>query len=96
MDITKEKLLKRPVEEDTRIEKQVFVEFDEGIGLYEKWYWSGVSANSVILLAETVEKINQQDLIVSLFRQMQLDEKMRYTTSLSGDYFYLNFGFKTE
>lgn len=95
MDV-RSKLLSRPIESDTVILEQAFVKFETCQGLFEKWRWDGITACSVILLDNDVPRINEQEFVESLFKQMQLDVDKNLTTSRSGDFYFLNFNFSAD
>jgi hypothetical protein len=92
----KSKLLSRPIEADTLILEQAFIQFEECIGLFEKWTWDGVSASSIVLILSDVPRMKEMEFIASLFKQMQLPLDKDLTTSVSGDYYFLNFNFSVN
>jgi hypothetical protein len=96
MQETQQKLLKRPVDSGTHIIHQSFIQFKEGVALYEKWSWQGVSASSLIFINSDITQFNQDDLIKSLFEQMKLELDEHLTIATEQDYFFVNFGFQSE
>ena len=94
MSDIKQKLLSRPIEEETIIINQNFIQFEECLGLFENWSWDGVSACSVVLLAADVPQSNENEFIESLFRQMQFPVDKNLTKSTSGEHWFLNFNFE--
>jgi len=90
----KQKLLSRPIEADTNVINQAFIQFEECLGLFEKWSWDGISACSVVLLVSDVQQSKENEFIKSLFRQMQIPVDKNLTKSISGDYWFLNFNFE--
>ncbi len=90
----KAKLLARPIEDDTNILSQTYIQFEECIGLFEVWSYDGITASSVIVLQADIVHFDKATLIKSLFTQMQFEFDQKHTTSVVGDYFFLNFNFE--
>lgn len=88
-----QKLLERPVDEDTEILLEHIVEFKECLGLMELWRWEGIRASSIILLMEDIKDLNRDELVKSLLDQVKASPTTKMTTKENGDYFYLNFNF---
>ena len=93
---TEERLLKRPIEEDTLVIAQVIVRFEEIVGLFEKWSWDGISAKSLIFLKDDFNNFNNKEFIPKLFDQMKMDYDPNLTFKESGEYVFINFGFEVE
>ena len=93
MDEKSKKLMDRPVEEDTKIIVEKLVNFGEFTALYEKWYWEGVTASSIICLEEDARKFGEEKLVEYIFKMMQLPVDPQYTYSTKNGYVYVNFGF---
>jgi hypothetical protein len=87
-------LLARPIEDDTNILSQALIQFEECLGLFEVWSYDGITASSVIVLQADIAHLDQATLIKSLFRKMQFEFDQKHTTSVVGDYFFLNFNFE--
>lgn len=92
--MTKEqKLLQRPVEEDTQIILENVVDFKECVGLMELWRWESIRGSSIILLKEDIDHLNKDELIKSLLEQVNVAPTSKTTFKEEGDYFYLNYNF---
>jgi hypothetical protein len=92
----KEKLLQRPIESETSILKQSFVKFEDQNALYEKWHWDGITASSLIFLADDLKGKNKEDFIIYCLKTMKLDETQQTTHKTVGEYYFINFGFIIE
>lgn len=93
--MTKEqKLMNRPVEEETTVLMEDLVNFDQFIGLMELWRWDGITASSIVLLQEDVVDFNQEDLIKFVFSKMKMPIDPHATFRIHLDYVYINFDFK--
>lgn len=93
MEQTK-KLLARPVEEGTNVLSETVIIFEEFKALFEVWSWEGISATSLVYLKDDAMKFNKEELIDSLFRQMQMPRDPKLTYKEFGEYVFLNFNFE--
>lgn len=94
---SKEKLLLRPVEGDTKLEGELFVDFGDFKGLFEKWEWDGISGQSVIILAEDLKRFKSEEKCRNfIFKTMQFPVDPQATLKVSGKYFFINFHFETK
>lgn len=96
MDEKYKRLKERPVEEDTKIIVEKLVDLGEFMALYEKWFWEGVTASSIICLEEDAMKFGEKKLVEYIFKMMQLPVDPKYTYSTKNGYVYVNFGFETD
>ena len=51
-----------PVEDDTRINASIKATLDEYDVLYQKWYWDGINAESIIFIADDVKDMDDEAL----------------------------------
>lgn len=91
-----QKLLARPVEDDTTILAKMIVDFGDFKGLFEKWTWDGVSASSLVFLSEDVVSMDSKALIQYVFGKMQLPVDPQTTYSSRDGFTFVNFGFETK
>lgn len=96
MKDVKSKLLSRPREDDTKVLYQSFIQFEESLGLFEKWIWDGVSGCSIVLLSTDVPKDKEVEFVEKLFLQMKLPLDKNRTSKISEDFYFLNFNFRME
>jgi hypothetical protein len=95
--MTKEqKLMNRPVEEETTVLMEDLVNFDQFIGLMELWRWDGITASSIVLLLEDVAGFDQAELINLVFSKMKRPVDPNATFSIHLDYVYINYDFKVS
>jgi hypothetical protein len=95
--MTKEqKLLNRPVDKDTEVILEDLVSFDQFPGLMELWKWDNITASSIILLQEDVKGMKENEIINFVFEKMKQPVDPQTTFKISGDYVYINFGFKVR
>ena len=85
-----------PVESDTKILSQTISKFGDYDVLYQKWFWSGITAESLIFANNDVAGLSheklEQDLRTSpLFKQGSITIKK----SDSG-FTFVNFNFEVE
>lgn len=89
-----QKLLERPIEQDTVILNESLVLFGEIPALMELWSWAGVTATSVIFLKEDFEGKSEDQIIDFVFKNIQAPRDPKTTFKLVGDYVYVNFDFR--
>ena len=86
-----------PVEEDTKILFQQEVKFEEYDVLYQKWFWAGISAESVIFVTADVADISDSDLEAKVKNSPLVKEHSRITLERSDTGFtFVNFNFTAE
>lgn len=91
-----EKLMKRPVDDETTVLMEDLVNFDQFIGLMELWRWDGITASSVVLLQEDVAHLDQAELINFVFSKMKMPVDPHATFRIHLEYVYINFDFKVS
>ena len=91
-----EKFKDVPVERDTQIIASIQAHINAYEVLYQKWYWDGIYAESVIFLNEDVADLNEEQIkkeVALCTALVNEDTKMTYK---KGDkYTFVNFNFKT-
>ena len=90
------RLLNRPVEKDTRILMEDLVDFGEFQGLMELWVWDGITGSTIILLEYDVSRFSNEDLLGLLFDRMKQPKDPQTTLSRTGEFVYVNYGFKVD
>lgn len=93
---SKQKLKNRPIENDTVILKEVMLEFRDFLGVFEVWQWDGISASTVVLVKSDVNHYSKEELIKTVFEQIQMPVDPKLTYSEKEDYVFINFGFNAE
>jgi hypothetical protein len=92
-----QRLLRRTIEEDTRI---LSVEYfrENGIPfLLESWNWEGVRGQTAVFLREYVSGLKNEALVQLLNGQTGLNLAVSDVTVASGEeHTFVNFGFETE
>jgi hypothetical protein len=58
----KEKFKDIPVEEDTKIILRFETKIEDYEVVYEKWYWDGIYAESIIFFNDDVAELNEEQI----------------------------------
>ncbi len=88
---------KVPIEGDTKIIFQQEAKFGEYDVLYQKWFWDGITAESVIFSNEDVAGLEEEEIIkeVKSSPLVSRDSEITFKKSDSG-FTFVSFNFKTE
>lgn len=86
-----------PIEEDTKILFRQEVKFGEHDVLYEKWYWGGITAESIIFSNADVVGFEDKDIeeMVRTSPLLKKGSKITLQSSESG-FIFVNFNFDAE
>lgn len=87
---------KVPVEEDTKIIFQQEAKFGKYDVLYQKWFWDGITAESVIFANEDIAGLDEE-IITKEVKSSPLvnkDSQLTFKRSDSG-FTFVNFNFET-
>ena len=86
-----------PVEEDTIILFQQEAKLGEYDVLYQKWFWEGITAESIIFANEDIVGIadNELEAKVRTSPRLKADSKITLKRSESG-FTFVNFNFEIE
>ena len=86
-----------PVEDDTRIIFQQEATLGEYDVLYQKWYWDGIIAESIIFANEDIVGITDDEVEteVRMSPLVKADSKITLKRSKSG-FTFVNFNFEAE
>lgn len=88
------KFKKVPVEEGTKILFHVEAKLGERPVLYQKWYWDGITAESIIFAAEDVAGLSDKDIENDVRNSPLLQEGSKLTLSRSdAGFVFVNFNF---
>ena len=92
-----EKFKDLPVEEDTKIISSLEAKIDTYDVVYQKWYWGGIHAESIIFFNEDVAKLNEEQIKkeVALCTAI-VKEGSQMTYKKGAKYTFVNFNFCTE
>ena len=86
-----------PVEEDTKIIYQQEASLGEYEVLYQKWYWDGISAESIIFANEDVDGLEDKEIEAEVKTSPLLKKNTSITLKRSQSGFtFVNFNFETE
>jgi len=84
-----------PVEEDTKILFQLEVTLGEYKVLYEKWFWDGITAESIIFANEDVAELTDSEIEKKVRTSPLLNEGTIITLTRSDSGFtFVNFNFE--
>lgn len=92
----KDKFKDLPVEEDT----QIIISAEAQIGtydvIYQKWYWDGINAESVIFFNEDIKELTAEQIKheVALCKEL-VKENSQMTYRKGERYTFVNFNFTT-
>ncbi len=83
-----------PVEEDTRILSRKNIKVDNLDALYEKWFWEGVKAESLIFIASDVSELSdaELELLVQQSTLPSTDSSFTFKRDSKG-FTFVNFNF---
>jgi hypothetical protein len=86
-----------PVDKGTQIIFQVEAELGEYEVLYQKWYWDGVTAESIIFSSKDVSNLNNNEIETEVRESPLVKEDSKITIKRSESGFtFVNFNFETE
>jgi len=86
-----------PVESDTKILFQEEVKFGEHEALYQKWFWDGITAESLIFLSEDVSHIDDETIKEEVLNSPLANAESSVTLKRSeSGYVFVNFNFIAE
>lgn len=86
-----------PVEKDTKIIFQQEATLGQYEVFYQKWFWDGITAESIIFANEDVSELDDSEIEAEVRTSplISQDSKITITRSESG-YTFVNFNFETE
>ena len=84
-----------PTEKDTKILARLPVKWDEKDIIYEKWYWDGITAESIIFLSEDIDGMNDEELEADVRSSPLVNEGSSITIKRVGEFTFVNFNFVT-
>jgi hypothetical protein len=86
-----------PVEEDTKIIFQQETKFGQYDVLYQKWFWDGITAESLIFANEDIAGIDKNEIVEQVRSSPLLkdDKEITFKKSDSG-FTFVNFNFKID
>ena len=92
-----EKFKDLPVEEDTQIISSIEARIKQYDVVYQKWYWSGIHAESIIFYNEDVANLTEEQIkkeVASCTAIVKEDSDMTYKKGEK--YTFVNFNFETN
>ena len=86
-----------PVEADTKVLFQEEAKFGQYDILYQKWYWDGITAESIIFVSEDVAELTDDQLEedVKTSPLVKTDSSVTISRSASG-FTFVNFNFEVD
>lgn len=86
-----------PIEKETTILFEKRVTFGEYDALYQKWFWDGITAESIIFANEDVAELTDKEIEAKVKTSSLLNEGSSVTLKRSDSGFtFVNFNFVTE
>ena len=90
-----EKFNSVPVEDDTKIIFQLECSFGNYDVLYQKWFWDGIMAESIIFDGEDVSELNDEEIEAELRESSLIKTNSSITIKRSESGFtFVNFNFE--
>jgi len=83
-----------PVEEDTNILQQEEKTIGNLRVLWQKWFWEGIKAESVIFISEEIAHLSDEDLSDLVRKNIPTHSATTISRSPSG-YTFVNYNFET-
>jgi hypothetical protein len=92
-----EKFKDLPVEEDTQIITSVEAKIEDYDVVYQKWYWDGIYAESIIFFNDDVADLTEDQIKKEVAQCTALiKENSQMTFKRLEKYTFVNFNFTTE
>ncbi len=92
-----EKFKDVPVEQDTQIIASMEAKVEKYDVLYQKWYWSGIHAESVIFYNEDIAALTEEEVKKEVALCTALVKQDSQLTYKKGEkYTFVNFNFITD
>ncbi len=86
-----------PLERDTEILFQTELKLGKYDVLYQKWFWDGITAESIIFANEDIDDLEEEEIINQVKASPLLKKDSAITFKRSGTgYTFVNFNFETE
>ncbi|WP_150452107.1 hypothetical protein [Arenibacter lacus] len=93
----KEKFKDIPEESGTKILVSFEVSVDKYDAVYQKWYWDGINAESLIFFNEDVAELSEEEIKNQVSENTALLKEGSQMTFKKGEkYTFVNFNFKTS
>ena len=84
-----------PVEEDTQVLASLKATLGEYEVLYQKWFWDGITAESIIFISEDVEQMSDKGLETKVRTSPAVKSDSEITIKRSDSGFtFVNFNFE--
>lgn len=85
------------IEPDTVIKSYKYLKIDDIDCRYEKWFWEGIGAESLIFCTKELRSTQESYLRTLVAKYLDEDnlDLMQITHKISDDYTYINFNFKS-
>lgn len=85
-----------PVEADTKIIYSLLTNFGEIEVVYQKWYWEGIFAESLIFFNEDITHLNEEQIKEEVANSPLFKEDSSITYTKGEIYTFVNFNFNDE
>lgn len=92
-----EKFKDLPLEEDTQIISSIEARIDQYDVVYQKWYWDGIQAESIIFYNEDVAELSEEQIKKEVALCTAIVKEGSEMTYKKGEkYTFVNFNFTTS
>jgi len=82
-----------PLEEDTTLLARLATNFDDYPVVYEKWFWDGITAESIIFLTEDIQHLDDEALEKYVRESPLVRKDSPMTIKRLERYTFVNFNF---
>jgi len=83
-----------PKDDDTKILFESVIKFDKNDVLYQKWYFDGIYAQSIIFESSDIAFMDDEDLKKYVASSDIVQNKSQFTISRKDRYTFVNFDFE--
>jgi hypothetical protein len=90
------KFIKVPNESDTKIIYQQVAALGKYDILYQKWFWDGITAESIIFVDADISALDKNEIVKEVKQSPLLHADSQLTLTCSDGYTFVNFNFETE
>jgi len=94
--ITNNKFKNIPTENDTTILLSSEMNLGKYEITYQKWFWDGVQAESIIFYNEDIKHLSKEEIVKEVKKSPIVKSNSKITYSKDDAYTFVNFNFNTQ
>lgn len=88
-----DKFINLPTEKDTKILFRSPMRWGDLDIVYEKWYWDGITAESIVFLTENVKELDDESLEADVRDGPLVRQYSKVTIARGDEFTFINFNF---